>query len=97
MPALDSAAGHLVQSKQLKHYGKSRSWGSIGFVVAGLILTVLTGSFGDSVILWILLLGIMVFIVLVFLRAPVILSEKPKNDPTKKVGYENYFESSILG
>ncbi|MFV2049201.1 MFS transporter [Metabacillus litoralis] len=97
MPALDSAAGHLVQSKQLKHYGKSRSWGSIGFVVAGLILTVLTGSFGDSVILWILLLGIMVFIVLVFLRAPVILSEKPKNDPTKKGGIRELFRIKYFG
>lgn len=36
MPALDSAASVLVQSKQLSHYGKSRSWGSIGFVVAGM-------------------------------------------------------------
>ncbi|RKJ60069.1 MFS transporter, partial [Butyricicoccus sp. 1XD8-22] len=31
MPALDSAAGVLVQNKQLNHYGRSRQWGSIGF------------------------------------------------------------------
>ena len=63
MPALDSAAGILVQHNQLKHYGKSRSWGSIGFVIAGLILTVFTGALGDQVILWMMLLGTMVLVI----------------------------------
>ncbi|MDQ0859738.1 MFS transporter [Bacillus sp. V2I10] len=84
MPALDSAAGFLVQSKQLRHYGKSRSWGSIGFVVAGMILTVFTGALGDEVILWALFLGTLVFMCLGFMRAPVVLSEKPQADQTKK-------------
>jgi len=97
MPALESAAGYLVQRKQLKHYGKSRSWGSIGFVVAGTILTVLTGAFGDQAILWALLLGISVFIFLVLLRAPVLLSEKPQNDRTKKGGMLDLFRVKHFG
>lgn len=97
MPALDSAAGYLVQSKQLTHYGKSRSWGSIGFVVAGMILTVITGKFGDQAILWALLIGITVFIFLVFLRAPVILSEKPQHDRTKKGGMLELFRVKHFG
>ncbi|HWO76492.1 MAG TPA: MFS transporter [Bacillus sp. (in: firmicutes)] len=91
MPALDSAAGVLVQSKQLKHYGRSRQWGSIGFVSVGMILTLFTGKFGDEVIFWALLLGIMGFVCLGFLRAPVILSEKPQADPTQKGGMLHLF------
>ncbi|MFS0634871.1 MFS transporter [Mesobacillus foraminis] len=97
MPALDSTAGFLVQTKQLKHYGKSRSWGSIGFVVAGMILTFFTGALGDEVILWALLLGILVFICLGFMRAPAVLSEKPKIDPAKKGGMLKLFRIRHFG
>jgi len=86
MPALDTAAGVLVQNKQLKHYGRSRQWGSIGFVVAGMILTFFTGMLGDEVILWALLLGTLVFVSLGFMRAPAILSEKPPVEQTDKNG-----------
>jgi MFS transporter, PPP family, 3-phenylpropionic acid transporter len=78
MPALDSAAGVLVQEGQLKHYGKSRSWGSIGFVVAGILLTFFTGALGDDVILWALLLGILVFMLLGQLQTPQTLQKKPE-------------------
>ncbi len=91
MPALDSAAGILVQHNQLKHYGKSRSWGSIGFVIAGLILTVFTGALGDQVILWMMLLGTMVLVYLSLLRAPDVLTEKPKVDKTKQGGMLKLF------
>ncbi len=97
MPALDSTAGFLVQTKQLKHYGKSRSWGSIGFVVAGMILTFFTGALGDEVILWALLLGILVFIFLGFMRTPAVLSEKPKIDPAKKGGMLKLFRIRHFG
>ncbi|WP_462410120.1 MFS transporter [Neobacillus sp. Marseille-QA0830] len=97
MPALDSAAGVLVQSKQLKHYGKSRSWGSLGFVVAGMILTVFTGKLGDDVILWALLLGIVVFVCLGFLRAPLVLSEKPQKQQTEKPSMLKLFRIKHFG
>ncbi|GIO34408.1 MULTISPECIES: MFS transporter [Paenibacillus] len=97
MPALDSAAGILVQNKQLKHYGKSRSWGSIGFVVSGMILTVFTGALGDQVILWALLLGMLVLVCLHFMRAPVILSEKPPANRSKKLGMLQLFRVKHFG
>jgi MFS transporter, PPP family, 3-phenylpropionic acid transporter len=78
MPALDSAASVLVQNKELKHYGRSRQWGSIGFVSIGVILTFFTGTLGDEVILWSLLLGVIGFVSLSFMNAPQILSKKPK-------------------
>lgn len=78
MPALDSAASILVQNKQLNHYGRSRQWGSIGFVSVGIVLTMLTGKFGDEIIFWALFLGFIVFAYLGFTKAPSILSAKPQ-------------------
>ncbi|MEQ2527868.1 MFS transporter [Robertmurraya yapensis] len=97
MPALDSAASVLVQSKQLKHYGRSRQWGSIGFLSIGMVLTIFTGILGDEVILWALLLGIMGFVGLGFMPAPVILSEKPQIAQTKKVGMLHLFKIKYFG
>ncbi len=77
MPALDSTASLLLMHNQLQHYGKSRSWGSIGFVVAGLILTLFISWLGDSVILWAMLLGTFVFTALSIMKTPAILAEKP--------------------
>ncbi|MGO4886662.1 MFS transporter [Anaerobacillus sp. MEB173] len=93
MPALDSAAGVLMQSGQLRHYGRSRQWGSIGFVVAGMILTVFIGLFGDEVILWAMLLGTLVFVWLGFMSAPVILSEKPQANQTQEWGMLKLFHN----
>ena len=78
MPALDSAAGVLLQHRQLQHYGKSRSWGSIGFVFMGMVITVFTGAFGDAVILWIMLLGLFIFMLLGLKQTPEVLSLKPE-------------------
>jgi MFS transporter, PPP family, 3-phenylpropionic acid transporter len=93
MPALDSAASILVQSKQLRHYGRSRQWGSIGFVSVGMLLTVFTGMFGDEVIFWALLLGIIGFVYLSFMNAPDILSKKPQVDQTQNAGLFHLFRT----
>ncbi|OIK13807.1 MFS transporter [Bacillus sp. MUM 116] len=97
MPALDSTASVLVQSKQLGHYGKSRSWGSIGFVVAGMILTIFTGALGDDVILWALLLCALVFVCFGLMSAPAILSKKPQAGQTKKGGMLKLFRIKHFG
>lgn len=97
MPALDSAASVLVQNKQLRHYGRSRQWGSIGFVSVGMTLTIFTGMFGDKVIFWALLLGTLVFVCLGFMRAPDILSKKQKVDKTQKVGMFHLFRIKHFG
>lgn len=77
MPALDSTASILVMNNELKHYGKSRSWGSIAFVVGGLVLTFLISLFGDAVILWIMLTGVLLITVASSINTPNILTKKP--------------------
>ena len=57
LPAVESTAGALMQQKNV-HYGKSRSYGSIGFVVSVLIISMLTGYFGEQAILWSMIAGL---------------------------------------
>lgn len=90
LAALESAASILAQSNQL-HYGKSRQWGSVSFVLAGMVLSIFTGIFGDGVILWAMLLGTGIFVYLGFKRAPVILSKKPQADHTQEEGMLKLF------
>ena len=91
MPALDNAATVLVQNHQLRDYGKSRQWGSTGFIVSGVLLTVFTGMYGDNMILWGLLLTAVISVGLGFMRAPLILSEKPKTDLPQTGGWMKLF------
>lgn len=91
MPALDSAASVLMQNNQLKHYGRSRQWGSIGFVSIGFVITIFTGEFGDEVILWAFLIGMIALVGLNLLNAPDILSKKPELDKTEKVSMVKLF------
>lgn len=97
MPALDSAAGMLVQHRQLQHYGKSRSWGSIGFVFTGMVLTVFTGAFGDAVILWAMLLGVFVFMLLGLKQTPEVLSLKPEIPKDGSFKMRDLFKAKHFG
>ena len=97
MPALDSAAGMLVQHRQLQHYGKSRSWGSIGFVFMGMVLTVFTGAFGDAVILWAMLLGVFVFMLLGLKQTPEVLSLKPEIPKDGSFKMRDLFKAQHFG
>ncbi|CAM5503981.1 MFS transporter OS=Lysinibacillus sphaericus OX=1421 GN=LS41612_12630 PE=4 SV=1 [Lysinibacillus sphaericus] len=54
---MESSAATLVQYGNI-HYGKSRSYGSFGFVIAVLIISMLTGVFGKDIIFWSMILGI---------------------------------------
>ena len=93
MPALDSAAGVLLQHRQLQHYGKSRSWGSIGFVFMGMVITVFTGAFGDAVILWIMLLGLFIFMLLGLKQTPEVLSLKPEVSKNESFKMRDLFKA----
>ena len=97
MPALDSAASVLVQSRQLNHYGKSRSWGSIGFVVGGMLLTMFTGAFGDGFILWGMMFGVIVFMALSLFQTPEVLTVKPERTSTQSFAMRDLFKIKHFG
>ncbi|MHA6260072.1 3-phenylpropionate MFS transporter [Sporosarcina sp. CAU 1771] len=76
LPAVDSTAGALVQQGNV-HYGKSRSYGSLGFVVSVLIVSMLTGYFGEQAILWSMMAGLLLMLLMRFLSTPEVLLIKP--------------------
>lgn len=82
LPAIDSSATPLMQLGV--HYGKSRSYGSIGYVVAVLVVSVLTGICNESAILWSMFVGLFVLGSIQLLPAPVVLSTKPTLEERKK-------------
>ena len=74
LPALENSAGILVQKSGI-HYGKSRSYGSLGYVVAVFMVSALTPHFGDGVILYIMMIGLALLFLLRFFPSPASLSE----------------------
>ena len=76
LPALDTAAGNLVQQENV-HYGKSRSYGSIGFIVSVLIISMVTGYFGEQAILSSMVIGLCFMLLMHLLPTPAVLAEKP--------------------
>ncbi|MGM9928026.1 MAG: MFS transporter [Bacillus sp. (in: firmicutes)] len=76
LPAIESAAGTLMKQGNVK-YGKSRTYGSLGFVVSVLIISMVTGMFGDEAILWSMIVGLCLMLFMCFLPAPAVLLEEP--------------------
>lgn len=76
LPALDTAAGSLVQQGDV-HYGKSRSYGSMGFIVSVLIISVVTGYFGEKAILSSMIIGLCFMLCMRLLPTPAVLAVKP--------------------
>lgn len=77
MPALESAAGILVQRSHL-HYGRARSYGSIGFVLMVLVLTLIVGVTNDMAIFWLMLVAIALFCIGLTFATPAVIQEKPE-------------------
>lgn len=80
LPAMESGATVLMQTDGI-HYGKSRSWGSIGYTVALLIVGAATAVWQEGAILWIMLAGLlfMAFTQSSASPAPLRIVPKPKN------------------
>lgn len=94
LPAVESGASVLMQADRI-HYGKSRSYGSIGYTVELLIVGAATAVWGEKSILLLMIAGLG-FIVLFFSRpAPAILQSKPeyKSGSNVKNGLKSLFQS----
>jgi MFS transporter, PPP family, 3-phenylpropionic acid transporter len=82
LPALDTAAGNLVRNGDV-NYGKSRSYGSIGFIVSVLIISIVTGYFGDQAILSSMVIGLCLMLFMLLLPTPKVLVVKPTVEDRK--------------
>jgi len=79
LPAIESNASTLVQQGKVQ-YGKSRSYGSISFVISVLILSVVIGYFGEDAILYCMITYLVIMLGLQALPAPKVLNVKPTTE-----------------
>ncbi|HEY4624071.1 MAG TPA: MFS transporter [Solibacillus sp.] len=91
LPAMESSAATLMQHGQV-HYGKARSLGSFGYVVAVLIISMLTGIYGEQTILWAMIFGLTALFAIQLMPAPQMLTVIPKLEETKSLSMKGLFE-----
>ena len=82
LPAVESTAGILMQLGD-GAYGKARSYGSLGFIVSVLVISMVTGYYGDKAILWAMMFMLGIMLIKYVLPAPSVLMEKPVKQDSK--------------
>ena len=83
LPAVESSASILIKTDQI-HYGKSRSFGSIGYTVALLVIGAATAIWSEQAILYMMIAGLVVSTLFFMRPAPAALQLNPvKTDRIK--------------
>lgn len=84
LPAMESGATLLMQTDRI-HYGKSRSFGSLGYTIALLIVGAATALWQEQAILWVMLAGLLFMAVTLSAvsPAPLTIKPEPKNKTSK--------------
>jgi len=77
LPAMESSASVLMQSERI-HYGKSRSFGSLGYTIGLLLIGAATALWSEQAILWVMLIGLVVMWILHTRPSPAVLTSVPK-------------------
>lgn len=77
LPAIESGATVLMKTDQI-HYGKSRSYGSIGYTIALLIVGAATAVWQETAILWVMLAGLLFMAATLSITSPAPLQIKPE-------------------
>lgn len=96
LAAMESSGSVLMQKENID-YGKSRSFGSFGYIIAVLLIGVATYLWGDRSILWVLILGLILMSVTQFLPAPVSLrSQLHKSGENGKGIYKSLLTSGAF-
>lgn len=91
LPAVENSATTLIQQGSV-HYGKSRSYGSIAFVISVLLLSLMIGLMGEAVILWSMIAYLVVMLLLQAMPAPEILNQKPSAEDRLKYSMKSLWK-----
>ncbi|AMQ04928.1 MULTISPECIES: MFS transporter [Sporosarcina] len=83
LPAVESGASILMQIEGI-HYGKSRSFGSIGYTIALLLIGAATAIWTEQAILYIMIVGLTILTLFFMRPAPKALQLNPVHDDTTK-------------
>ncbi|OLN24068.1 MFS transporter [Domibacillus antri] len=97
MPMGDSMGALLMKTDRI-HYGKSRSWGSIGYTVSVLIIGVATAVFTDAVILYMFIASTLFMIGAAFYYTPPVLRERGelRRVPLRQLFRSKRFVTALL-
>lgn len=77
LPAVESGATLLMQSERI-NYGKSRSFGSIGYTIALLLVGAATSIWSEQSILYLMIVGLAVAVLFFMRSAPAVLDMEPE-------------------
>ncbi|GKW46206.1 3-phenylpropionate MFS transporter [Planococcus sp. NCCP-2050] len=81
LPAMESGATVLMKTDHI-HYGKSRSYGSVGYTIALLIVGGATAIWQESAIYWVMLGGLLFMAFTQSATSPIPLQSKPESKKT---------------
>lgn len=92
LPAVESGASVLMQKEHV-HYGKSRSFGSIGYTIALLLVGAATAIWNEQAILYMMIAGLAIAVIFYSRPAPAVLQSIPdRKDPrNRKTGLKTLF------
>lgn len=91
LPAVESGASVLMQKERV-HYGKSRSFGSIGYTVALLLVGAATAVWNEQAILYMMIIGLALAVLFFSRPAPAVLLVKPERTKViAKTGVKDLF------
>ncbi|MGM0843635.1 MAG: 3-phenylpropionate MFS transporter [Bacillota bacterium] len=89
MPLVESMAAVMMKKDKID-YGKSRSWGSIGYTVALLLAGVLTSVFSEGAVIYMMFAGIIIILISSFQKLPGSMSA-PRGQ--ERMSYRNLLNS----
>ncbi|GEN84789.1 3-phenylpropionic acid transporter [Sporosarcina luteola] len=91
LPAVESGASVLMQKERI-HYGKSRSFGSIGYTIALLLVGAATAVWNEQAILYMMIIGLALAALFFSRPAPAVLLVKPERTKAMaKTGVKDLF------
>ena len=82
LATVESMGGTLVQNGSI-NYGKSRSYGSLGYIFSIFAISILSGYYGNMAILYSMIGGIVLLFLIGFLPTPEVLLSKPSKEERK--------------
>lgn len=89
LPLTESTGTVMMQTERVQ-YGKSRSWGSIGYAAALVTVGGVTAQFGNSSIVYVMMLGCILMIAAAFYYTPASLKIQPEK---RSIPFRSLFQS----
>lgn len=71
----EAMASKLIKKNEI-YYGRSRSYGSLGYIISLSLTGIIISIFGEEIIIYVMIIGSIIFAFLASLRSPLTLKEK---------------------